>query len=134
MGRACRIEYEGGLYHVLSRGNVRKDIFKDDQDRFAFSDVIGETAKNYVADIFAYVLMGNHYHILLRTNRADLSKCMQWQALTYTRRFSNRHFRSGHLFQGRFKSVIVQDDVYLMRLSCHIHRDPIRAGIITRLA
>ncbi len=134
MGRAWRIEYEGGLYHLLSRRNVRKDIFKDDQDRFAFSDVIGETAKNCVAAVFVYVLMGNHCHILLRTNRADLSKCMQWQALTYTRRFCNRHFRSGHLFQGRFKSIIVQDDAYLMRLSCHIHRNPIRAGIITRLA
>ncbi|MDM8540259.1 transposase [Desulfococcaceae bacterium HSG9] len=67
MGRAWRIEYKGGLYHLLSRGNVRKDIFKDDQDRFAFSDVTGETAENYVVDIFVYVLMGNHCHILLRT-------------------------------------------------------------------
>ncbi|MDM8555690.1 transposase [Desulfococcaceae bacterium HSG7] len=70
MGRAWRIEYEGGLYHLLSRRNVRKDIFKDDQDRFAFSDVIGETAENYVADIFVYVLMGNHCHILLRTDES----------------------------------------------------------------
>ena len=85
-------------------------------------------------DIFAYVLMGNHYHILLRTNQANLSKSMQWLALTYTRRFNNRHFRSGHLFQGRFKSIIVQNDAYLMRLSYYIHRNPLRAGIIDRLA
>ena len=66
MGRPWRIEYEGGLYHVLSRGNERKDIFHDDQDRLTFLDVIGEMADNYDVGIFAYVLMSNHYHILLR--------------------------------------------------------------------
>ena len=106
MVRAWRIEFEGGLYHVLSRGNERKDIFRDDRDRLTFLDAIGEMADNYDVDIFAYVLLGNH--ILLRTNQANLSKSMQWLALTYTRRFNNRHFRSGHLFQGRFKSIIVQ--------------------------
>lgn len=134
MGRAWRIEYEGGLYHVLSRGNERKDIFRDARDRLMFLDVIGEMSGNYDVDIFAYVLMSNHYHILLRTNQANLSKSMQWLALTYTRRFNNRHFRTGHLFQGRFKSIIVQNDAYLMRLSCYIHRNPLRAGIIARLA
>ena len=134
MGRAWRIEYEGGLYHVLSRGNERKDIFVDERDRLTFLDAIGEMADHYDVDIFAYVLMGNHYHLLLRTNQANLSKSMQWLALTYTRRFNNRHLRSGHLFQGRFKSIIVQNDAYLMRLSCYIHRNPLRAGIISRLA
>ena len=99
-----------------------------------FLDTIGQMADNYDVDIFAYVLMSNHYHLLLRTNQANLSKSMQWLALTYTRRFNNRHFRSGHLFQGRFKSIIVQNDGYLMRLSCYVHRNPLRAGIITRLA
>ena len=91
MGRAWRIEYEGGLYHVLSRGNERKDIFYDDQDRLTFLGVIGEMAEHYDVDIFSYVLMNNHYHILLRTNQSNLSKSMQWLALTYTRRFNNRH-------------------------------------------
>jgi REP element-mobilizing transposase RayT len=118
---------------VLSRGNETNDIFYDDRDRLKFLDAIGEMAENYDVDIFAYVLMSNHYHILLRTNRANLSKSMQWLALTYTRRFNNRHSRSGHLFQGRFKSIIVQNDAYLMRLSCYIHRNPLRAGIIGRL-
>ena len=85
MGRAWRIEYEGGLYHVLSRGNERKDIFHDDRDRLTFLNAIGEMADNYDVDIFAYVLMGNHYHILLRTNQANLSKSMQWLALIYAR-------------------------------------------------
>lgn len=78
--------------------------------------------------------MGNHYHLLLKTNRANLSKSMQWLGVTYTRRFNLRHFRSGHLFQGRFKSIIVQNDAYLMQLSCYIHRNPLRAGIAKRLA
>ena len=119
---------------MLSRGNERKDIFHDDQDRLTFLDVIGEMADNYDVSIFAYVLMSNHFHILLQTNHANLSKSMQWLALTYTRRFNNRHLRSGHLFQGRFKSIIVQNDAYLVRLSCYIHRNPLRANVITRLA
>ena len=134
MGRAWRIEFEGGLYHVLSRGNERRDIFYDDKDRETFLEVIGEMAERYTVDVFALVMMGNHYHLLLRTNHANLSKSMQWLALTYTRRFNNRHFRSGHLLQGRFKSIIVENDAYLMRLSCYIHRNPLRAGMVSRLS
>jgi len=134
MGRAWRIEYKGALYHILSRGNEQKDIFYDDQDRLLFSETVGEMSQRFEIDVFAYVLMGNHYHLLLKTNRANLSKSMQWLGVTYTRRFNLRHFRSGHLFQGRFKSLIVQNDAYLMRLSCYIHRNPLRAGIVKRLA
>ena len=83
--------------------------------------------------ILLQVLMNNHYHILLRTNRANLSKGMQWLGATYTRRFNNRHKRSGHLFQGRFKNIIVQNDAYLMQLSCYIHRNPLRAKMVQRL-
>ena len=98
MGRAWRIEYDGALYHILSRGNEQKDIFYDDQDRLLFLKIIGEMSERFEIDIFAYVLMGNHYHLLLKTNRANLSKSMQGLGLTYTRRFNLRHFRSGHLF------------------------------------
>ena len=119
---------------MLSRGNERRDIFRDDDDRLTFLDLIGDMSDQYHVDIFAYTLMNNHYHILLRTNLANLSKSMQWLAVTYTRRFNNRYFRSGHLFQGRFKSIIVENDSYLLRLSCYIHRNPLRAGIVARLA
>jgi hypothetical protein len=78
--------------------------------------------------------MPNHYHLLIRTNRANLSKAMHWFGVTYTRRFNNRHSRSGHLFEGRYKSIIVQNDAYVMQLSCYIHRNPVRAGIAKRLA
>jgi len=118
----------------LSRGNEQKDIFYDDQDRVVFLKTIGEMSERFEIDVFAYVLMGNHYHLLLKTNRSNLSKSMQWLGVTYTRRFNLGHLRSGHLFQGRFKSIIVQNDAYLMRLSCYIHRNPLRAKIVERLA
>jgi putative transposase len=134
MSRAWRIEYPGALYHVLSRGNERRDIFVDDDDRRMFLDTLGEMAERFELDIAAYVLMGNHYHLLLRTRRANLSKSMQWFGVTYTNRFNSLNSHSGHLFQGRFKSMIVQNDAYLLRLSYYIHRNPVRAGMVDRLA
>jgi REP element-mobilizing transposase RayT len=134
MDRPWRIEFEGALYHILSRGNQRQDIFLDDADRQLFLDTLGEMASRYDIDIYAYVLMGNHYHLLLKTHDANLSKAMQWFGTTYTRRFNIGHNCSGHLFQGRFNSFIVQNDAYLTQLSCYIHRNPLRAGIVQRLA
>jgi REP-associated tyrosine transposase len=133
MARAWRIEFDGALYHILSRGNEQQEIFRDDIDRRLFLETVGEMSDRFEMDAFAYVLMDNHYHILLKTNRSNLSKGMQWLGATYTRRFNLRHARSGHLFQGRFKSIIVQNDAYALRLSCYIHRNPVRAGIVERL-
>jgi len=98
MARSWRIEYEGAYYHLLSRGNERRDIFLCDEDRNLVLDKIGECGERFEIDIFSYVLMSNHYHLLLRTHRANLSKAMQWFSGTYTRRFNNRHGRSGHLW------------------------------------
>jgi putative transposase len=133
MARAWRIEYEGALYHVLSRGNERRAIFISNEDRELFLDTLAEMSQRFEADLFAYVLMDNHYHLLLRTNRANLSKSMQWFGATYTSRFNARHKRSGHLFQGRFKNMLVENDAYLLQLSYYIHRNPLRAGIVRRL-
>ncbi|HUU40191.1 MAG TPA: transposase [Desulfatiglandales bacterium] len=133
MTRPWRIEYEGAYYHVLSRGNERKDIFYGDKDRKLFVDTLGEVSDRFSVDIFAFVFMSNHYHVLLRTNRANLSKAMQWLGVTYTRRFNNAYGRSGHLFEGRFKSIVVENDAYVLELSCYIHRNPLRAGIAKRL-
>jgi REP element-mobilizing transposase RayT len=134
MSRSWRIEYPGALYHVLSRGNERREIFVDDDDRRMFIDTLGEMAERFELDIAAYALMGNHYHLLLRTRRGNLSRSMQWFGVTYTNRFNSLNSHSGHLFQGRFKSMIVQNDAYLLRLSYYIHRNPVRAGIVERLA
>ena len=134
MARPLRIEFKGALYHILSRGNDRCDIFLGDDDYEVFLSVLEEMSERFEVDIFAYVLMSNHYHLLIRTNQDNLSKSMQWVGTTYTRRFNLKHFRSGHLFQGRFKSILVQNDAYLMRLSCYIHRNPLRAGLVNRLS
>jgi len=134
MARAWRIEYGGALYHVLARGNEGRPIFVDDRDRSGFLDLLAETAERFDLAVFAYVLMGNHYHLLLRTRLPNLSKAMQWLGVSYTSRFNRRHSRAGHLFQGRFKSILVQDEAYMLRLSCYIHRNPVRAGLIARLA
>jgi len=134
MARAWRIEFEGALYHVLSRGNERREIFFGDDDRRRFLDTLGDMAQRFEIDVFVYVLMGNHYHLLLRTPRANLSRAMQWLGVTYTNRFNARHSRSGHLFQGRFKNMLVQNDAYLLQLSYYIHRNPLRAKMVERLA
>jgi len=134
MARQWRIEYPGALYHVMSRGNGGQDIFQTDDDRTLFLELIEELAERFNIEIYAYVLMGNHYHLLLKTVEANLSKAMQWFGTTYTRKFNLNNHTSGHLFQGRFKSIIVENDAYLMRLSCYIHRNPLRAEVVDRLA
>ena len=133
MARPWRIQYDGAYYHVLSRGNEGRDIFYDHADRKVFLETLGETSERFDVEVYAFVLMTNHYHILLQTRGANLSRAMQWFGVTYTRRFNNRHFRVGHLFQGRFKSILVENDAYVAELSCYIHRNPLRAGMVKRL-
>ena len=133
MARPLRIEYEGAYYHVLSRGNHQQAVFLSDEDRNTFLYTIGRMSERYDVDIFAFVLMDNHYHLLLRTNQANLSKSMQWLGTTYTTIFNLSHSKKGHLFQGRFKSILVEDEPYLLQLSYYIHANPLRAGIVKRL-
>ncbi len=134
MTRPLRIEYKGALYHVLSRGNQQQDIFLGKSDRIDFLELIEELVERFNLEIYAFVLMSNHYHILLKTLEPNLSKSMQWLGTTYTRRYNNRHQLCGHLFQGRYKSIIVQNDAYLLNLSYYIHRNPLRANMVERLA
>ena len=119
---------------MISRGNGGQDIFLTDDDRKVFLALLEELSERFNIEIYSYVLMGNHYHILLKTIEANLSKAMQWFGTTYTRKFNLNNHTSGHLFQGRFKSIIVENDAYLIRLSCYIHRNPHRAGVVDRLA
>ncbi|MGD8337895.1 MAG: transposase [Desulfobacterales bacterium] len=133
MARQLRIEYEGATYHVLSRGNDQQAIFLSDNDRNTFLSTLGRMSERFEVDIIAFVLMDNHYHLLLRTNRSNLSKSMQWLGTTYTTIFNLRHSKKGHLFQGRFKSILVENEPYLVQLSCYIHRNPLRAGMVQRL-
>ena len=133
MTRQWRIEFEGAYYHILSRGNERRNIFTDNDDRISFLEILGKMSERFEVDVYAYVLMNNHYHLLLKTNKPNISKGMQWFGTTYTRRYNVKHKRNGHLFQGRFKNFLVENDEYLMLLSCYIHRNPLRAGIVRRL-
>lgn len=134
MARQLRIEYAGAIYHVLSRGNGGQDIFRSNDDRYLFLDLLGKLAVRFNIEVHGYVLMGDHYHLLLKTNDANVSKAMQWFGTSYTRRFNLINSTFGHLFQGRFKSIMVENDAYLLRLSCYIHRNPVRAKIVERLA
>jgi len=134
MTRPWRIEFEGAYYHILSRGNEQRNIFSDNDDRVLFLQTLGKMSDRFEVEVYAYVLMDNHYHLLLKTNKPNISKSMQWFGTTYTRQYNIKHRRNGHLFQGRFKSFLIENDEYLMLLSCYIHRNPLRAGIVRRLA
>ena len=134
MARPLWIEFAGALYHVTSRGDRQEDIYLTDKDRIAFLDILGRVVESHNWLVHAYCLMSNHYHILLETKDANLSKAMQWFGTSYTHKFNLKNRTGGHLFQGRFKSIIVENDAYLFRLSCYIHRNPARAGMVERLA
>jgi uncharacterized membrane protein YjdF len=124
MSRPWRIEYEGALYHLLSRANEGKDIFDDDRDCRIFLKTVEEMSKRFAMSVYAYVLMGIHYHLIVKTERANLKQAMHWFGTTYTQRFNFRHSHKGHLFQGCYKSILVQNDAHLVRFSYYIHRNP----------
>jgi len=126
MARQLRIEFPGALYHVLSRGNERNPIFKKDSDRALFIETLKGSAELSGVEVIAYVLMDNHYHMIIETPNANLSRFMRHFGLTYTVRFNKRYGRSGHLFQGRFKAILIEEDPYLMVLSRYIHLNPVR--------
>jgi len=128
MARPLRIYQQGTFYHVLNRGNERRVIFRDDHDREGFMDRLGRCSERFSLRVYAYVLMSNHYHLLVRTSEANLSAAIQWLGVSYSIWYNVRHHRSGHLFQGRFKSFLIAEDAYLYRLLLYIHRNPLRAS------
>jgi putative transposase len=126
MARPLRIQYPGAYYHVMNRGNRREDIFITDQDRQVFLDALADSCETYHIRLISYVLMFNHFHLLVQTPQANLSEFMRHFLVTYTVRFNRRNGRTGHVFQGRFKSLLVDEDEYLLPLSRYIHLNPIR--------
>ena len=134
MARPLRIDQEDTFYHVLNRGNERRAVFRDVQDCEGFLSRLGRCSQRFSLAVYAYVLMGNHYHLLVRTREANLSAAIQWLGVSYSTWHNARHDRSGHLFQGRFKSFLITEDSYLHRLLLYIHRNPLRAGLVERLA
>src|ERR1043165_8443047 len=107
MPRKLRLEYSGAIYHVMNRGDQREDIFKDDADRVKFLGTLGEACQKSGWQVHAYCLMRNHFHFVVETPQANLAQGMKWFLGTYTIRFNRRHRLRGHLFAGRYKSLLV---------------------------
>jgi putative transposase len=126
MSRAPRIEFEGALYHVMTRGDRRETIFLDDKDRLKFLEFLEEGADRYGVFVHCYVQMGNHLHLVVTTPKANLSKWMHQLKTAYTVYFNRRHGMVGHLLQGRFKSIVVEAESYLLELSRYLHLNPVR--------
>lgn len=127
MARPLRIEFPGALYHVTARGNARQAIFRDDADRELLLGVLGDVVSRFRWRCHAHCLMGNHYHLLIETPEGNLSPGMRQLNGIYTQRFNRRHARVGHLFQGRFKAILVERERYLLELARYIVLNPVRA-------
>ena len=130
MVRPLRIEYDGAVYHVTSRGNAGTEIFLDDGDRVRFLEVLGTVVERFGWICHAYCLMTNHYHLLIETPQPNLSRGMQHLNGVYTQWFNRRHSRAGHLVQGRFKSIVVEKESYLLELARYIVLNPVRAKLV----
>ena len=126
MARPLRIQYEGAFYHVISRGNERRPIFRDDNDREAFLAILKDSLAIYNVNLLCYVLMDNHFHLFVETPLGNLSEFMRQFNISYTSRFNRKYHRSGHLYQGRYSSVLVDKDSYAVMLSRYIHLNPVR--------
>lgn len=131
MPRPIRIYYPGLIYHVLNRGNKREPVFLNDDDYQHYLDILKRYKEKFEFKIFAYCLMDNHMHLLLKVSeKASISKIMQTITIAHTRRFHQKYRTSGHIWQGRFKSPLVSADEYLLTLMRYIEQNPVRAGIV----
>lgn len=130
MARPLRIEFPGAVYHVTSRGDRREPIFDDDGDAQAFLGILAQGLLRFDAGVIAYCLMGNHYHLVLHTHQANLSLLMRHLNGVYTQAYNHDHGKVGHLFQGRFKAILVDTDNYLLQLCPYVELNPVRAGMV----
>jgi REP-associated tyrosine transposase len=130
MARPLRIEYRGALYHVTSRGDRQEVIFDDDQDRRAFLNVLAEVVSRYRWRCHTYCLMGNHYHLMIETPEGNLAKGMRQLNGVFTQSSNRRHNRNGHLFQGRYKAIVVDRESYFLELARYIVLNPVRAAMV----
>jgi putative transposase len=130
MSRPLRLEIEGAFYHITSRGDRLESIFDDDTDRRKLLDVVGQSAARFDVTVLAYCLMSNHYHFVLQTHQPNLSRLMRHINGVYTQSYNRRHRKVGHLFQGRFKAVLVDSDAYLLEVCRYVDLNPVRAGLV----
>lgn len=129
MARPLRIEYSGALYHISTRGNAQQKIFKDQVDQKTFLNLLTQVNKRYKWHCHAYCLMNNHYHLVIETEEATLSKGMRHLNGVYTQAYNGRHHRVGHLFQGRFKAILIEKETYLLEVCRYVVLNPVRAKI-----
>lgn len=134
MTRPLRIEFAGAFYHVVSRGNARQMVFKEATDFAGFVDLLGEVCTRFEWHCHAYCVMGNHYHLVVETRLANLGLGMRHLNGVFTQRYNKRHGRVGHVFQGRYKASLVQEERYLVELARYVVLNPVRAGIARRAA
>lgn len=132
MPRKPRIHTPGAIYHVILRGNARQDIFSDDKDRYRFYEIIQKSCERFRHRFLAFCLMTNHIHLAVQVGEIPLSRIMQNVSLRYTQWFNWRHKRTGHVFQGRYKAIMVDADAYALELVAYIHLNPVRARISDR--
>ena len=132
MARPLRIEFAGALYHLTSRGNERRNIFRSDRDRKAFLTFLGVAAKRFGWSVTAWVLMTNHYHLVVQTLEPNLSRGMHWLNSTYAGWFNRAHGRCGHLFQGRFKAFLIDKETYFAEVLRYVILNPVRAKMVDR--
>ncbi len=130
MSRPLRIEFAGALYHVTSRGDGQDDIYLQDSDRERWLEVLGQVCERFNWTVHAWCQMSNHYHLLIETPDGNLSQGMRQLNGVYTQRFNHAHQRTGHVFQGRYKAILVQKDSYLLELSRYIVLNPVRARMV----
>ncbi|MCP4652298.1 MAG: hypothetical protein GY858_02790 [Candidatus Omnitrophica bacterium] len=133
MSRPLRVEYKDAIYHVMNRGRRRENIFIDDGDRYLFLSVLSEAFKLFHAKIYSYCLMPNHYHLLLSTPEANISRVMRHINGVYTQKINKKHKLEGALFKGRYKSILIDGDNYFKECICYIHCNPIKAGLERKL-
>jgi REP element-mobilizing transposase RayT len=134
MSRKPRVEFPGGLYHVFSRGNRKERIFEDDADRVRFLEKLLEYKKRHDFVLYAYVMLPNHFHLLLETGEHPLSRIMQGFLQSHSQYFNLRHGKVGHVFQGRYRAILCEKDAYLLQLVRYIHLNPLRAGLVAHPA
>lgn len=134
MARPLRLEFPGATYHVTARGDRRALIYRDDHDRAAQLEILAQACQRFDAAVLAYCQMGNHFHLVLHTREAGLSRLMRHLNGVYTQRFNARHGLVGHLFQGRFKAILVDRDAYLLALCRYVERNPVAAGLVEAAA
>src|SRR3954468_21826495 len=130
MPRKLRVQFEGAIYHVMSRGNARQDIVADDRDRQHFVDRLGSQVRRSGWELISFVLLANHSHLLVRTPRPDLARGMQRLLSSHAGYFAARYRRPGNLFRGRYKAELTEDESDYGTVSRYIHLNPVRAGLV----